>query len=184
MWDGNQNVMGSSAQSNMNIFNQHAYHEQMVRKFTQNASNKEYHMHFRVKKKLPPGQSVHILGGIPELGMWDKTKIYCRLVWTEGDHWITETPVITNKYYFQMKYATMDNASQKFIAYETGIDRLVDCEILDPMASGHYRNFMFNNRPGRDSKCVILEDIYEAFEVVFSVSHPVPDINDEMKLIG
>ena len=155
----------------------------MVQKFSV-SQNKEYHIHFRVHKKLPPGQSIHILGGIPELGMWDKTKIYCRMKWTEGDFWVTEKPIITNKYFFQMKYAIMDNGSEQWVAYETGIDRLVDAEIKSGEGSNERHGFVFNARAGRDAKFIIMDDVYEVFHVCFSVNHPEPDLNDEIKIIG
>jgi hypothetical protein len=52
--------------------------------------NKEYQIHLRVKKKCDEGQSVVILGGIPQLGSWNKERIGYKMKWTEGDHWVTD----------------------------------------------------------------------------------------------
>ena len=44
--------------------------------------------------------------------------------------------------------------------------------------------FTYNERNGRDSKQVILNDVYEKIEVVFSCNTPEPHINDEVRIIG
>ena len=49
---------------------------------------------------MPDGQSVILMGGIPEIGNWDKEKPIIKLKWTEGDYWVTDVPIVSSKYYF------------------------------------------------------------------------------------
>jgi hypothetical protein len=126
----------------------------------------------RVKKKVEPGMAVVILGGIPALGSWNKEKIGYKMVWTEGDHWITEQPIITNKYYFQYKYVLWDTKANKMNAWERGIDRLADCEVLDDYSQNPIHGFTFAPSIGKKSHCCILDEIYEAFTTCFTVNFP------------
>ena len=118
------------------------------------------------------------------MGAWDKTKQGVRLKWTEGDYWVTEEPVITKQYHFQYKYVTWDTNSNSMNSYERGIDRLIDCEVLDDMSANSQFGFNFNPISGKECHCVILDEVFEAFTTCFSVNFPEPDINDEMVLIG
>lgn len=119
------------------------------------------------------------------MGAWDKTKAVCRLKWTEGDYWVTETPIFSNKYFFDFKYVIWNNADNKMVAWERGIDRIIDCEILDNWANKETKyGFVFQNKTGRNSHCVILNEVFEKFETVFSVNLPNPDSNDQMEIIG
>lgn len=183
-WDNNQNgnYLENGNQGDK-VYNVHSYHDKMVNKFKK-GKNREYQVHLRVKQKCDAGQSVVILGGIPELGSWNKEKPGYRMKWTEGDKWITQEPITTNQYYFQYKYVIWDDASNKMVSWERGIDRLIDCEVLDDMSRNSQFGFVFNNKPGKDVHCVLLDEIFEAFTTIFSVSYPDPDMNDEMVLVG
>jgi hypothetical protein len=53
------------------------------------------------------GQTVAVVGNIPELGMWKNNKL-CQLQWSEGDIWKTEQPIVTSRPHFMYKYVTLD----------------------------------------------------------------------------
>jgi hypothetical protein len=44
-----------------------------------------YHVNFKVFYQTIPGESICVLGSIPELGSWKELK--CHLKWTEGHIW-------------------------------------------------------------------------------------------------
>jgi hypothetical protein len=109
----------------------------------------------------------------------------CKLKYTENDYWVTEAPIITNLYYFQYKYVVWDNNANKMVTWERGIDRLIDCEILDNFAGkATLFDFQFAVRNGKNSHCVILDEIFEKFQAIFSVNMPNPDLQDDMKIMG
>lgn len=165
-----------------NIYTVHTYHSKMVNKFKQTTMNRTYQIHLRVKKQCEAGQSIVILGGIPELGSWNKEKPGYRMRWSKDDYWITEEPITTSKYYFQYKYVIWDDKANKMVSWERGIDRLIDCEVLDDYSNTPHLGFMFNK--STNAHCVILDEIFEAFSTCFSVNFPEPDISDSMTLIG
>jgi len=155
----------------------------MVDKFKQTRHNTTYQIHLRVKRKVEKGQSITLHGGIPELG-WNKEKPGYRMKWQEGDYWVTDEPITTKQYYFQYKYVLWDDSSNSIVSYERGIDRLIDCEVLDDHSTNSQFGFVFNTKAGEDSHCVILDEVFEAFTTCFSVNFPEPDISDSMVLIG
>jgi len=67
-----------------------------------------YLVHFRVQKKISPGERMAVLGSLDSLGVW-KTPLYF-LKWTEGDWWVSEKPlVVKNTHHFNYKYAMIEN---------------------------------------------------------------------------
>lgn len=109
------------------------------------------------------------------------------MVWTEGDWWITETPIITKQYYFQYKYVLWDDNANKFSSWERGIDRLIDCEVLDDcsMKSESLLGFTYQPTIGKKAHCVMLpEEIYEAFTTCFTVSYPIDMQKNVMTLVS
>lgn len=68
-----------------------------------------------------------VLGEIPELGKWKEAVFKLRR--TDDDYWVTEKPLVTNRYFFCYKYAVLQPDGRDFF-YEIGIDRIVDAEIL------------------------------------------------------
>lgn len=170
--------------ASQNFYDQNYYHQQMVQRFT--TSQKEYQIHLRVKAATEPHQSIVVIGSIPEVGKWDKTKPVCRLQkQSDGQYWHTESPITTGNYYFSYKYVIWDNNSNKMVSWERGIDRIIDAEILDDYhGKSTIHNFAFNSRPGKNTKCVILDEIFEAFYSVFSVNVPNPDLVDIVQIVG
>jgi hypothetical protein len=49
---------------------------------------------------------------------------------TQGNIWINELPIVTNKYYFTYKYAILSSDGKTVGSWERGIDRIADLELL------------------------------------------------------
>lgn len=90
-------------------------------------TNVEYHLDLSVEYTTVPGQYVHVIGSIPELGNWQDESI-CKLQWTEGHIWKTVEPIKTRKSFFMYKYVLMDEGVR--VKLEDGIDRIADLELL------------------------------------------------------
>jgi hypothetical protein len=67
-------------------------------------------------------------------------------------------------------------------AWERGIDRLMDCEVLDDCSNSSMYGFVFNRTV--NAHCVLLNEVFETFNCCFSVNYPDPDMHDNMTLIG
>lgn len=151
-----------------------------------------YHVHFKVYYKTTFGESICILGSIPELGTWKEFRMHMK--WTDGHIWVTEKPLVTNNYYFQYKYVLLDAEKTKLIAWERGVDRIADLEILpkaDMQSSSMYKSYDLSNNNAYNTensqssvKKVELNDEWETYTVTFSMSHPIDDMHDEMVLMG
>ena len=90
--------------------------------------NITYRVTFRVQIKVNFGESICVLGSIPELGKWKEYKHH--LKWTEGNIWESVSPLTTHSFFFQYKYALLDKNATELINWEKGIDRLADLEIM------------------------------------------------------
>lgn len=87
-----------------------------------------YHLEIQLRYKAPHDSLICIMGEIPELGCWKEKKCWMRN--TDGDFWITERPIITNRHYFRMKFAVVTSDRQTILHWEKGIDRVNDLELL------------------------------------------------------
>ena len=123
--------------------------------------------------------------------MWDKYDPKCWMKKTTGDIWVMERPVITNNYFFTYKFALYDS-NRQFISFERGIDRIADMELLDEAPSKYGREF-YDYRNGRNLqtepameqvKRTEVHNIWEKFQVTFSISYPIEDPNNTMVLMG
>jgi len=133
--------------------------------------NTTYQASFKIKKKLPEGQSLAILGSIPEMGNWKQVR--CQMRWTEGDVWVTEKPVVTHKYYLTYKYAIVSNR-ETIISWERGINRIADFAILPPLTAGATS---YESTP---TKKVELKDEWEVYFIFLSVLNPNEAGTDEI----
>ena len=59
---------------------------------------KQYHVTFRVQIKVRYGETICVMGSLPELGKWKEIKYH--LVCKNGDYWESKTPLVTQSYYF------------------------------------------------------------------------------------
>ena len=75
--------------------------------FTPNQSNDDslHSLTLKVFYQTIPGESICVVGSIPELGNWKTHK--CHLKWTAGHIWVTEEPIVTSASFFQYKYVLL-----------------------------------------------------------------------------
>ena len=66
-----------------------------------------YHINLKLKYHTKFGQSICVMGSIPELGEWKQAK--CHLKWSEGHFWFTEIPIKTKNSFFMYKYVLYEN---------------------------------------------------------------------------
>ena len=59
--------------------------------------------------------------------MWKDNQV-CQLQWTDGHVWQSSEPIVTSKPFFMYKYVLLDGKEQ--IAWEEGIDRIADLELI------------------------------------------------------
>lgn len=93
-----------------------------------NPNTQLYHVNFKVFYQTIPGESICVLGSIPELGSWKELK--CHLKWTEGHIWQMTQPFVTAHANFTYKYVLMDNEMTEMVRWESGIDRIAELPLL------------------------------------------------------
>ena len=74
-----------------------------------------------------------VVGSIDELGNWLNYK--CKMKWTPGHVWQMEMPLILRddtRPFFNYKYVLMEH--EKMIRWESGVDRIADLRILQPIS--------------------------------------------------
>ena len=88
-------------------------------------------------------------------------------------------------HFFRYKYVLFDTNNKKLIQWERGVDRLADLDIIEPIeripGTSRIANISMGDKP---LVSVEIEDEWEEFTVVFTVSHPSQDMNDQMQLDG
>jgi hypothetical protein len=88
-----------------------------------------YRVKFRVRHKANPGEQVVCLGSIGELDNWMKKGQFSHVLkWSAGDIWESTEQLVTKHYFFHYKYAVIKG--EYVVAWERGVDRVVDLEIL------------------------------------------------------
>lgn len=97
-----------------------------------NPNSQLYNVNFKVFYETEMGQSVCVLGSIPELGSWKTLK--CHMTWTEGHIWQMSQPVVTSTPFFSYKYVLMDGDKTEMVRWESGIDRIADLRLLPEMS--------------------------------------------------
>ena len=106
------------------------------------------------------GESIAVLGSIPELGGWDKEKIMHHLKWTEGHKWVSEVPIVTTESFFRYKYIICHDL--KFKDYERGIDKVAELKISQTSSDG----------------IIHFDNVWQEYQLKFSVfSHEGDDEN-------
>ena len=58
-----------------------------------------------------PGESICVVGSIPELGGWEDLKAH--MTWTDGHVWVLNRPVITARPYFSYKYVLVTDSTER-----------------------------------------------------------------------
>ena len=171
-------------------------HEQSTKLNWKNMGNKtqafktiSYQVTFKVQIQVNFGETICVLGSIPELGKWKEFKHHLR--WTEGHIWESITPLITHSYFFQYKYALLDKNATELINWEKGVDRLADLEIM-PDHSKNPSVGMYNtpltgsdlSQINKESstngmKQVHYNDVWEQYNMSFTIWHPIENDYEE-----
>ena len=68
------------------------------------------------------------MGSLKELGAWKEFKHHMK--WTDGDNWVSVSPLITDAFYFQYKYAILEKEGTERVSWENGVDKIADLEIM------------------------------------------------------
>ena len=136
-----------------------------------------YSVNLKIFYETIPGESICVLGSIPELGNWKEYKAHMK--WTEGHIWVLEEPVLTSKPFFQYKYVLMDDEKTKMVKWEAGIDRIIDMRLLpeihnvDELKTEQTEPTKKTVTSTKKIKNVELIDEWESFRFRFSVFHPL-----------
>lgn len=118
----------------------------------------EYKVTLKVPYETIIGQSLFVMGSIPELGNW--TEFVCPMTWTEGHIWVTKDLVVHSQPIFQYKYVIKQEHGETI--WEGGMDRIADLTILVNQNK---------DMPKPSVKHVQLQDEWEHFAVKFSVNY-------------
>lgn len=97
--------------------------------------------------------------------------------------------MVTHSYYFQYKYALLEEKGTKLINWEIGIDRLADMEIMPDHKQGNVMqgtalsgpDLYTVNQASMTSgiKYVHYNDVWETYNMSFTIWHPQDDYSDE-----
>jgi hypothetical protein len=100
-WEIDQDMPFKVAQQRLSQMSQNNASKSgsVVERYSDSESKYEYKVHLSCKFHVEFHQTVAVIGGIPELGMWKNNQL-CKLKWTEGDIWKTEKPITTSKPFF------------------------------------------------------------------------------------
>ena len=129
------------------------------------------HVSFNILYETKMGESICVLGSTQELGAWKEYK--CNLVWTEGHIWVSKEPVVTKSSRFFYKYVLLNEG--KMVKWEMGIDRIADLTILP---TGNTQVIIKD----KDVKYYEMNDVWQQFNVRFSVFDPFGAANDTLWL--
>lgn len=111
--------------------------------------------------------------------------------WTDGHIWESITPLVTHSYYFQYKYALLEKNGTELINWEKGVDRLADLEIMpdhtqakqtslyNTPLSGPELSQMNNQSTTSGIKQVQYNDVWEQYNMSFTIWHPIENIHEE-----
>ena len=151
-----------------------------------NKERKIYSLRLKLSVDVDEGQSVQVIGSIPELGMWQQYK--CPMRWTEGDIWVLDEPIQTMKPHFTYKYVIMQDDYP--IKMEDGLARIADCEALPELKSSTQEfvqkqqqrvqekfETMTNKKLDKINKIknMVLNDEWEIYMLKLSVFEPFED---------
>lgn len=159
-----------------------------------NDDEKLYSCRLKLHCEVEYGQYVCVIGSIPELGNWQQ--YICPMMWTEGHIWVLQQPIVTTKPHFLYKYALMED--DNVVKVESGIARIADLELL-PNLQDKSQEFLKEQqkkikKTSKDAKYklkalkpiknVVLTDVWETFQIRWTVNQPFEDENLDMILEG
>jgi len=107
----------------------------------------------KVRYETMLGQSLFVMGSVPELGEWKEYK--CAMTWTDDHVWVTQDLIVTSPI-FMYKYVL--KSSEEELIWETGFNRIADLKIL-PQSS--------HRRSNGQTKSVEIFDVWQSFMASF-----------------
>ena len=131
----------------------------------------EYRLTLKVGYETVVGQSLYVMGSIPELGSW--TEFACPMTWTDGHVWVTNDLTVRSQAIFQYKYVIKQEQGETI--WESGLDRLADLTILANQSK---------DRHASNVKFVQLQDEWEHFTMKFSVNYNFDDDYYNLRVNG
>ena len=152
----------------------------------------EYRVRFKINKAVNYGETVIVIGSIPELDRWTKQGPHHHIMrHTGNNNWESIEPLVTRSSFFHYKYACIKDNYVQY--WERGIDRCADLEIApdanksaDHMYSAADRLLANDTHIASVSdytgsiKHIVMEEKWERFLISFMVFHPTDDGFDEM----
>ena len=138
------------------------------------STNQYYSLMLRIFYETIPGESICVVGSIPELGLWKELKAH--MTWTEGHIWVLDAPIVTNEPYFSYKYVLMDNDKEDMVKWESGIDRIADLRLLKEVEAPVVQAGTGSSEISYKKKVlkhVELFDEWETFIFRFSIFYPL-----------
>lgn len=150
---------------------------------------KTYQVHLDIFFETVPGQSIVVLGSIPELGMWKERK--CHMKWTDGHIWVLEEPLIVSVPHFTYKYMLLDDDKQTMVKWEAGVDRIAELGLLPDIGHTKTAALLANTKgasalatkvPPKDLIHVELHDEWESYLLRFSIFFPMDENADELMM--
>ena len=160
-----------------------------------NKENKLYSLRLKLAVDVDEGQSVQVIGSIPELGIWQQYK--CPMRWTEGDIWVLDEPITTTKPHFLYKYVIMQDDYP--IKQEDGLARIADLEALPELKSTTQEFVMKQQQKVQEKfqsmtdkkldkinkiKNMVLNDEWETYTIKLSVLQPFDKKNIDVRVQG
>jgi len=117
-------------------------------------------------------------------------------MWTEGHIWVLQQPIVTTKPHFLYKYALMED--DNLIKLETGIARIADLELLPDLQDKSQEFLKQQQQKIKENsykvdtklkhlkhiKNVVLTDVWETFQIRWTVNQPFEDENLDMIIEG
>lgn len=112
-----------------------------------------YRISFKVEYKTAIGESLCVVGNIPELYQYK-----AHMTWTDGHVWVLEdVPVYVP--FFQYKYVVLDKGNP--VRKEVGFDRICDLQLLQAQ--------------NKDLSSLVMHDHFDRFTVNFSMHYPIEE---------
>jgi hypothetical protein len=83
----------------------------------------QYNLKLRIKMETRPGQSMSIVGSLPQLGRWKDFRV-CGMKWSEGHIWEINLNIPSKDCVFCYKYVKVNNGNAE--EWEQGYNRIAD----------------------------------------------------------
>ena len=119
-------------------------------------SEGEYSLTLKINYETKFGESLCVVGSIPELGEWKHFKAH--LTWSPGHTWVMKAPLVTNTPIFNYKYLVLKD-KKGVSRWEKCTNRVADLKALSK---------------SQKSPHVEIEDKWEIFKLKISILDLMP----------